>query len=261
MNAVERELKRALDPVALAEAIGMVPDAWQADVLRSGHPRILLNCCRQAGKSQTAAILAVHSAVYEPGSLVLLVSRSQRQSSELFKAAMALYKALGRPAPSESESALSLQLENGSRIVSLPGEESTFRGFSAVRLLVVDEASRVKDDAIDALWPMLAVSGGRIIALSTPAGMRGWWWEAWASGGATWKRVQIPASQISRIPREFLQEQRERLRHDPDTFAQEYECAFVRTDPTTVFPADALARAFEHNGESISWPSRERDDG
>lgn len=27
-----------------------------------------MNCCRQAGKSQTAAILAVHTAVYEPGS-------------------------------------------------------------------------------------------------------------------------------------------------------------------------------------------------
>jgi len=88
VNAIERELKRALDPAALAPAIGMVPDPWQADVLRSGHPRILLNCCRQAGKSQTAAILAVHAAVYEPGSLVLLVSRSQRQSSELFKVAL-----------------------------------------------------------------------------------------------------------------------------------------------------------------------------
>jgi Terminase large subunit, T4likevirus-type, N-terminal len=257
VNALERELKRALDPAALAPAIGMVPDPWQADVLRSGHPRILLNCCRQAGKSQTAAILAVHAAVYEPGSLVLLVSRSQRQSSELFKVAMGLYRALGRPAPSESESALSLQLENGSRIVSLPGEESTFRGFSAVRLLVIDEASRVKDEAVDALWPMLAVSGGRIIALSTPAGMRGWWWEAWENGGAAWMRVRIPASEVSRIPKKFLAAERVRLRHDPEGFAQEYECAFVRTDPSAVFPADALAKAFEHHGESISWPGRE----
>ncbi len=61
-------------------------------------------------------------------------------------------------------------LENGSRIVSLPGTEGTIRSYSAVRLLLVDEASRVDDDTIAAVRPMLAVSGGQLIALSDARG-------------------------------------------------------------------------------------------
>jgi len=41
------------------------------------------NCCRQSGKSTTTAAVALHTAVYNPG-LILLVSPSLRQSKELF---------------------------------------------------------------------------------------------------------------------------------------------------------------------------------
>ncbi len=217
-------MRRCLDPVAMADAIGMEPDPWQATVLRSNHPCILLNCSRQSGKSQTAAVLAVHAAVYEPGSLVLLVSRALRQSTELFRTCIGIYRALGRPVSAEAESALSLTLENGSRIVSLPSRGDTFRGYSRVRLIVVDEAALVADDTMTALWPMLAVSRGRVIALSTPAGKRGWWWEEWDKG-ALWMRVKVPATECARIDPEFLAEQRERT--DPRTFDQEYMCEFA----------------------------------
>jgi len=70
------DLARALDPCALAEAVGFHPDSWQADVLRSDHPRILLNVARQVGKSVACAVKAVHVAVYEPGALILLLSPS-----------------------------------------------------------------------------------------------------------------------------------------------------------------------------------------
>ncbi len=61
-------------------------------------------------------MLAVHVATYEPGSLVLLLSPSQRQSAELLRKAMAFYRSLGRPVASEAENAMSLTLESGSRI-------------------------------------------------------------------------------------------------------------------------------------------------
>jgi hypothetical protein len=40
------------------------PDPWQADVLECGHPRNLLNCARQAGKSTTVAFLALAEALF-----------------------------------------------------------------------------------------------------------------------------------------------------------------------------------------------------
>jgi len=78
------DLAHALDPVAFVEdRLKFEPDPWQARLLRSSAPWILLNCCRQSGKSTTTAAVALHTALYDPG-LILLVSPSLRQSKELF---------------------------------------------------------------------------------------------------------------------------------------------------------------------------------
>lgn len=222
------DLALALDPVRLAERAGIAPDPWQAAVLRSASPRLLLNACRQSGKSTITAAVAVHTAVYEPGSLVLLVSPSLRQSGELFKKALAVYRALDHPVPAASETALTLTLESGSRIVSLPGKEATVRGYSGAALLAIDEASRVPDELYLALRPMLAVSGGRLIALSTPWGKRGFWHAEWTEGGPGWERYEVPAQSCSRIPAAFLEEERRSM--GPLFFASEYACQFVETE-------------------------------
>ena len=221
------DLVRALDPAAVATAIGMRPGPWQLGVLRSPSPRGLWNCCRQSGKSTIASIVSVHQAVYHPGSLTLMMSPSQRQSQELFRKALGIYRTIGRPVPSEAENQLSLVLENGSRIVSLPGQETTIRGFSGVSLLIVDEAARVPDDLYASVRPMLAVSDGRLIALSTPFGTRGWWYEAWRSK-EPWERVQVAAADCPRISAAFLAEERRTL--GEWWFRQEYECQFTESD-------------------------------
>src|SRR5947207_968698 len=71
------------DPGRLMTAAGMAPDPWQLDLLRSPASRLLVLCSRQAGKSETAAALAVHTALLQQGALVLLLSPSERQSGEL----------------------------------------------------------------------------------------------------------------------------------------------------------------------------------
>ena len=245
-STLTHDLLMALDPVEMARAADLVPDPWQVELLRSVSPRVLLNCTRQAGKSTMAAILAVHTALYETGSLVLLLSPSLRQSQELFKKALYGYQAVGGPVPSKTESALRLELENGSRIVSLPGKQDTVRGFSGVRLLVVDEAARVPGDLYFAVRPMLAVSGGRLLALSTPFGTRGWWYEAWRSEEA-WERYEVPATQCPRITREFLEEERQAM--GEWWFAQEYECQFLDAE-TQPFGREDIERAFEEEVEA-----------
>ena len=177
MVELRDDLRLALDRVEFARAVGIEPDDWQRDALRSAAPRQLYNCARQTGKSTVSAILATHTAIYEPGVLVLLISPTLRQSGELFRKCLEVYRAAQRLVPPDSETALTLALENGSRIVSLPGGKGhTIRGYSGVRLLVVDEASRVPDDLYISIRPFLATSAGRLVALSTPFGTRGWWW-------------------------------------------------------------------------------------
>ncbi len=253
MNALARDLANALDPAAFATSAGIVPDPWQADVLRSPAPRMLLNCSRQSGKSTITGVLATHTALYEPGALVLLLSPSLRQSGELFRKCLDTYRAAGRPVPATSESALRLELDNGSRIVSLPGTEGSIRGFSAVRLLVIDEAARVPDELYFSIRPMLAVSGGRLIALSTPFGKRGFFHAEW-TGAADWQRVEVPATECPRIPASFLAEERAAI--GPYWYAQEYECKFMET-VDQVFGYDVVMGALTHDVTPL-FAARER---
>jgi hypothetical protein len=124
-----------LDPARIFDALKYTPDPWQRDFLRSNHLRILMNCSRQSGKSTTVAAKAIHKVLFAPGSLVLLLSRAQRQASELFRKVLDFYNALGRPIPPRAESSLRIELANNSRIVALPGHNLRgFVGCHALRL-------------------------------------------------------------------------------------------------------------------------------
>jgi hypothetical protein len=219
------ELRCALDPVAFAvERLGFHPDPWQADVLRLSDKNTLLNCSRQAGKSTTTAIIALHTAVYKPGSLTLLGSPSLRQSRELFVKMTDFLKRLEHPPELEEDNRLSVQLRNGSRVVSLPGTGETVRGFSAPDLIVEDEAAFVEDSFYRAVRPMLAVSGGRLILMSTPYGKRGHFHGAWRETDA-WHRVEVPARDCPRITAAFLERESKAL--GDLWFRQEYQCEFA----------------------------------
>lgn len=239
------DLMAACDPVWFArEALGFDPDAWQARVLRSNRRRLILNCCRQSGKSTTAAILALHRALYYPRSLVLLVSPSLRQSSELFRKVIEhLNRLPDRPHLTE-ENRLSLAMPNSSRIVSLPGTEGTIRGYSGADLIIEDEAARVPDDLTAAIRPTLAVSQGCLILMSTPFGKRGHFYQEWTEGGDSWERIMIPASACPRISPEFLEDERKSI--GDWFFRQEYECEYVDT-VDQVFDSDLIRRAIDGN--------------
>jgi len=220
------DLVMALDPAAFArDGLGFHPDDWQANVLRWNGQRAILNCSRQSGKSTIAAVLALHRALYYPGSLVLLVSPSLRQSGELFRKVSDSLKALKQPPQLTEDNKLSLTLDNGSRVVSLPSKEATVRGFSGVDLIIEDEASRVPDELYGAVRPMLAVSNGRLILMSTPFGKRGHFHDEWTEGGDTWERMEVKATECPRISAEFLEE--ERNSRGDWWYRQEYGCEFV----------------------------------
>jgi hypothetical protein len=234
------------EAVGLAQAAGIEPDPWQGAVLRSSAPQVILLCSRQSGKSTVSALLAVHEAVVNAPALVLLLAPTLRQSQELFRKVRELIPLTGTmPA---RETSLSLEFSSGSRIVCLPGTEATIRGYSNVALLVVDEAARVRDDLYQAVRPMLAVSGGRLVLLSTPFGQRGFFHHEWTNGGAGWQRVKVTASQCPRIAPEWLAEERDRI--GEWWFRQEYGCEFVDT-VDQVFPTEDVLRALSDDIEPL----------
>ncbi len=251
---LHEDLLNAFDPARMARALGISTDPWQAALLRGRGPTLLLTC-RQAGKSTVGAILALHKAVYSPGSLVLLLSPSLRQSGELFRKVTGFAVKIEKDAaPVQAESALRLELKNGSRIVSLPGSETTVRGFSNVGLLIVDEASRVDDSLYYSVRPMLAVSGGRIVCLTTPWGRRGFFYGAWSEGDGGWQRLAVPATKCSRISPEFLDQERRSM--PARWFRQEYECSFEDL-ADAAFGADLVAGLVDPDIKPLFGPDSE----
>jgi hypothetical protein len=234
---------QVLDPVQLWRDIYHTePDPWQAEVLRSDHPRVILNATRQGGKSTVVACKALHLGLFVPKSLILVVSRSLRQSSEFGKKLFDSYRELGRPVSADSESKLVLELRNRSRIICLPGaDEGNIRGYSGVSCLIIDEASRCPDALFIACKPMVSVSGGSIFLLSTPFGKRGFYHTTWVESEG-WQKFEVKASQCPRLSPAFLQKERRDL--GPRWYGQEYDCQFVEA-VGQVFSNAAIDAAFQ----------------
>ncbi|QEE43855.1 terminase [Rhizobium sp. WL3] len=235
------DMARALDPAILARDCGIEPDDWQARLLRSEPRRALLLCSRQSGKSTVTALLVLKTVLFLANALVVVVSPSQRQSSELFRTIVAFLGRLPGAPRLTAESTQRAELSNGARILALPGTEKTIRGIAGVDLVVIDEASRVEDDLLTAVRPMLATKpNSSLIALTTPNGKRGWFYEAWV-GDERWERVRVPASMCPRITQEFLAEELRSL--GAIKFSEEYELQFHDPDEA-VFPLAVIERAF-----------------
>jgi hypothetical protein len=170
--------------------------------------------------------------------MVIVISPSQPQSTELFKKIHGFWEKLPGAPAAEQESLTRMELANGSRIISLPGSEKTVRGYSAASLIIMDEAARVDDTLLASVRPMLATTSGRFIALSTPAGRRGWFYEAWQHGEG-WKRFSVKGVDCPRISPEFLAEEMQAL--GPMRFSEEYECQFIDQN-TSAFSTALIER-------------------
>ena len=214
------------DPVEFARSVGVHPDAWQADVLTSDHPRKILCCGRQTGKSTVASVLAIHKALTVPNSTVLVVAPGERQAKLLFSKAASLYRRAGYPLPAHSERRTGLELSNASVVEALPAVERTTRGYS-VDLLVVDEAAAVPDLDYHGILPALIATRGEQVLLSTPRGKRGFFHELWHSAD-DWMRVMIRSDEVERIRDEDLEVFRRTM---PEQFyRQEFFCEWLDTE-------------------------------
>ena len=223
------------------KTLGFNPDPLQRLMLDTPVKRGVLNCSRQWGKSTVTAAKAVHNAWTNKDSLTIVVSPTGRQSGELVRKAARFAGKLGIQPKGDGDNEISLEFPNGSRIIGLPGTEATVRGFSAVSLLLVDEATRVSDELYLAVRPMLAVSGGTVWLMSTPCGKRGFFWEVWENGGPGWERIRATGAECPRIPGEFLKEEMSAM--GERMFRQEYCCEFTEA-VGALFDRDTIESAF-----------------
>lgn len=222
LRRVAKDWLAAIDPAELLRANGLRPDDWQLRLLRSSSKRLLVVAPRQSGKSSGTAGVALATALFRPGSLTVVLAPSERQSSELLRKVKRLLRPFSERWRLTTEAARELAWSSGSRVVCLPGSPDTVRTFSP-DLVIVDEASYTKDELFAAVRPMVSVTDGRIVALSSAGARRGWFFEAWESG--TWETIHATSRDNPRISPEELEDQRRTL--GPVRFAREHLSEFV----------------------------------
>lgn len=243
-------LIHAIDPVAwAADCLDFICDGWQADFLRSTDQQTCLVCSRRSGKSASTAVLAAHTAVHNPGSLTLIVCPSQRQSGEMLRTVKGF---LLRPKVNvklEQNAATSLELSNGSRVVSIPASPEGIRGLTP-NLIIMDECQSIPNDTDEALRPMMALSRNtRMIKLGTPAGCLGNFYDA--AHSPNWKVIKINAFQCPRIDKDWLEAElyeKGQLYYD-----REFMCIFSSSE-FSFFGSDMISAAFDCEAEPLNLP-------
>lgn len=209
----------------------------------------MLCTSRQAGKSTVTSVVAVHTAISKPGALVLLIAPSMRQSVELYNKVVQVHSSTRGLPPLRYETRTGCEYETGSRIIALPGKPETIRGFSAVDLIIVDEAAFVQDQLVAGVRPMLAVSQGRMMMISTPFGRRGTFFETWRNDNG-WRKIKVTADMVPRIDPAFLEE--ERIALGDAVFSQEYDAEFLSAE-TSLFNYDVIQAALDAGAEIERW--------
>jgi hypothetical protein len=186
-----RELLYTLSPLHYIRSIGFHPYTWQEDVLRSGHMRKVINGARQAGKSTIISSKPCHTAKYFPGSVSLIVAATEFQAGlDMLKVKDFIAHDPDYPDRDRSSDSM-IKLANGSWIMVVPATETSARGPSAPRLIILDEASRIEDIVyMSGIVPMLTDNKDCELALiSTPHGREGFFFKA--MNNPAWERYEV----------------------------------------------------------------------
>ena len=220
--SAEREIAYRLDPaLRVREQLGVTPMPWQEQFLRAQRgASILVLTARQVGKTTTAAWAIAHTMLFYPGSLSVIACPAQRQSGEAVRRVREILLKVG--AQFKIENTYTLELQNSSRVLALPGDDETVRGLTVDGWIVADEAARLDVDLITALHPMRArCPQARFAMLSTAWKRTDPFWTAWKSDNPNWLRLKATAD-VAGTPftQQFLDEQRQIL--GEQDFNQEY---------------------------------------
>jgi len=215
-------------------------DPWQQEVLDT-KGNIALRSGRQVGKSTIISIKAALYAATHKNKHVLIIASVERQAQLLFEKVMDTlfrkYRSMikrGKEKPTKSK----VCLTNGSVIRCLPTGLSGYgiRGFT-VDLLIADEAAFIPEEVWTAVTPMLAVSKGNIILLSTPFGKGGYFYECFQDEAYT--NFHISSEDCPRRDEKFLKKERERMTRLQ--YAQEYLGEFV-DELRQFFPTELIKK-------------------
>jgi hypothetical protein len=218
------------------EKLNLKLDNWQENLINAENQNIVIRAGRQVGKSTGVALKAFFYAINNPEKTILIIAQAQRAAGLLFEKVKSIFLEICPEEIAEEPTMTRLVLENKTRIYCLPAGRTGYaiRGYS-VDLLIADEAAYIPDPVWVAVVPMLAVTKGNIILLSTPWGKGGYFYECCFD--KDFLSFHLNSEDCPRIPASFLEKERRRL--SKVRYAQEYLGEFVE-DYTQFFPTSLI---------------------
>lgn len=242
-SATKLQPENLHDPILFSrELLGFEPFEYQAKILKDPSKRIVVCAGRQVGKSSCVAAKAIHFAICNEMTNILIVSASLRQSILMFEKITSVIESK-LPGLLKYRSRIRIRLSNGSSIIALPSGRygHTLRGFTA-NLVIIDEAAFVPEEVIaNSILPTLSTTDGYCWMLSTPYDRDHLFHKAFSD--PAWSAYHLPSSANPLISKEFLEEQKRfvgELR-----YRQEYEAEFV-DDVNSYYPMTLLRQCIDN---------------
>ena len=166
--ATTPEVCPKLTPAAWAKAaLNFDAEPKQAEVLDHHAHRLILCCPRQWGKSTIISIKALHYALQNPKSEILVLSDSEDHAGIIVEKIATYAAAIEIPRRRAHGKRYSLELPNGSRIFAVAHNQSSGVGYTA-NIVIVDEAALVDDQVLSYVSRVLTRTNGRLWLIGTP---------------------------------------------------------------------------------------------
>ena len=238
-----------------------------SQLLDSQAPELLALCSRQVGKTTSAAARVTHHAIFHSDTLSLIVSATQRQAGILQHRVITFLRKLNRSetwqeVPGQSAyvpeyigrnaklvrcSTLSLELANGSQVISAPASPDTIRGYSP-HVIIIDEAAYTPDAVYQAVRPMRMRTKAQILAMSSAGATQGWYWQAWTEADSGWAKIEVLSSECPWIAQSELDRERRSL--PAKIYEREYCNRFLEPGAAALSP-ELIKDLFDTDVESM----------
>ena len=215
------EIAYILDPdLWVRRVLGIEPSAWQSQFLRAHQgASIVVLTARQVGKTTVAAWAIAHFMNYNPGSMNVVACPSLRQSAEAVRRVKESLLKAG--CKLKTDNVYGIELDNGSRVLALPGNDDSIRGLTVDGWIIADEAARLSEELIAAVRPMRARRPeARFAMLSTAWSRTDPFWNVWSNDHPSWLRLKATADVCGLYTEEQLEQERRAL--GDIAFSREY---------------------------------------
>lgn len=217
----------------LQKIIKFEPHQLQQEIILDNSRFKILNAGRRFGKSLLGAYIATYQ-ILQSNQRVWVVAPTNSLTEKIWREIYVWF--IGPLAPLvdqiyTAKGNLKIVLKNGSWLECKSTNDPTALIGEGLDLLIIDEASRVKDIAWrEALRPTLADREGKLVAISTPKGSKNWFYKDYRKGVKNedgYKSWNLPTNANPYFPANEWGQIIKELGEENPVFRQEFLAEFI----------------------------------